>query len=361
LTSWKDNEEIAGQGEIVLLPSNRQEEMLRASGETLNRLGVPQALEQLGFRVAFLDVHAKPWNPLAGRPSLFSSIDPLRACDVLFRHRRALAIISYYQSGVLLVLALRRLLGFKPKVAIIDIGDDVGWRVRARIVEYCIARADAVFTFASEQASYLRRKYGTANVHFLRQQVDTTFFSPGAEEKGNYLLSVGGDVSRDYGTLQQAVFELGLPIVLRTNLVRVDPVRHPHIKVITERQSDAQLRDLYRGARIVVLPLKDMLHPGGITTLLEAFACGNAVVVSNSRGVRDYLRDGENCLVVPSEDPAALRAAVERLLADSALRERLGRGARAYAQAELSQERHAERLAGEIRRLGNVEKRMAVA
>jgi glycosyltransferase involved in cell wall biosynthesis len=337
--------------------------MLRASGKTLNRLGVPQALERQGFRIAFLDVHAKPWNPFAGRPSLFSSIDPLRACNVLFRHRRALAIISYYQSGVLLVLALRRLFGFKPKVAIIDIGDDVGWRVRARIVEYCIARADAVFTFASEQALYLRRKYGTDNVHFLRQQVDTIFFSPDAAEEGDYLLSVGGDVSRDYETLKLAVFELGMPIVLRTNLVQEEPARYPHVKVVTERQNDTQLRELYRRARIVVLPLKDMLHPGGITTLLEAFACGNAVVVSNSRGVRDYLRDGENCLVVPSEDPVALRSAVERLLADSCLRERLGRGARAYAEAELSQDRHAQRLAGAIRSLadGNVENGLVVA
>ncbi len=340
------------QDEIDLLPSNRQAEMLRASGETLNRLGVPQALERLGFRVAFLDVHTKPWNPLAGHPSLFSSIDPLRACDVLFHHRKALAIISYYQSGVLLVLALRRLLGFRPKVAIIDIGDDVGWRVRARIVEFCIARADAVFTFASEQALYLRHKYRTDNVHFLRQQVDTLFFAPDTAEEGDYLLSVCGDVSRDYATLKQAVFDSGMPIVLRTNLVQPEPTRYPHVKVIAERQSDAQLRELYRRAKIVVLPLKDMLHPGGITTLLEAFACGNAVVVSDSRGVRDYLRDGENCLVVPCEDPVALRSATERLLADSALRARLGRGARAYAESELSQDRHAQRLAGAIRGLG---------
>lgn len=337
-----------GRSELVLLPSNRQQEMLQARGEALNRLGVPQALERQGFRVAFLDVHAKPWNPLAGRPSLFSSIDPLRAADVLFRHRRALAVISYYQSGVLLVLAMRRLLGFKPKVVIVDIGDDTSWRIRARIVEFCIARADAVFTLASEQALYLRQKYQTNNVHFLRQQVDTVFFTPDTAEQGDYLLSVGGDVSRDYGTLKQGLYGLGMPIVLRTNLVQPEPEQYPHVKIIAERQSDAQLRELYQNAKIVVLPLKDMLHPGGITTLLEAFACGKAVVVSNSKGVRDYLRDEENCLVVPGEDPLALRAAVERLLGDPALRERLGQGARAYAEAELSQDRHAQRLANAI-------------
>ncbi len=320
--------------------------MLQARGETLNRLGVPQALEKLGYRVAFLDVHGKPLNPLAGRHSLFSSIDPLRAASVLFRHRKAVAVISYYQSGALLTLALRRLLCFKPKVVIVDIGDDINWPIRARIVEFCIARADAVFTFASEQATYLRKKYHAENVHFLRQQVDTNFFSPETEEEGDYLLSVGGDVSRDYETLKEGVFGLGIPVVLRTHLLGPDCT--PNVTVITERQSDAQLRDLYRRAKIVVLPLKDMLHPGGITTLLEAFSCGKPLVVSNSRGVRDYLRDGENCLVVPCGDPAALRAAVARLTSDPELRVRLGRGARAYAEKELSQERHAQKLADAI-------------
>lgn len=337
--------------EIVMLPSNRQHELLRMEGETLNRLGVPKALERCGFRVSFLDVHDRPWNPLAGRPSLFSSIDPLRAANVLFRHRKAFAVLSYYQSGVLLVLALRRLVGFRPPVVIVDIGDDIGWPIRARIVEFCITRADAVFTFASEQAGYLNEKYGTDRVHFLAQQVDTHFFCPGPPAPGDHLLGVGGDVSRDYPTLMQAVDGLDVPVVLRTNLMKEDPARHPNLKVITARQDDASLRSLYRQAKIVVLPLKDMRHPGGITTLLEAFACGRPVVVSNSSGVRDYLRHEENCLVVPCGDAPALRAAIERLLSDESLQDRLARGARAYAEAELSQERHARKLAYAIRML----------
>jgi glycosyltransferase involved in cell wall biosynthesis len=334
---------------IVMLPSNRQQDLLRSKVETLNRLGVAQALERCGFHVAFLDVNDKPWNPLAGRPSLFSSIDPLRAACVLFGHRNAFAVLSYYQSGVLLVLALRRLLAFKPPVVIVDIGDDIGWRIRARIVEFCLARADAVFTFASEQAEYLRGKYRTNRVHFIAQQVDTVFFSPRTQDVGECILAVGADVSRDYDTLQQAVVGLGAPVVLRTTLVTEDPKRHPNLKVISERQSDVALRALYRQAKIVVLPLKDMRHPGGITTLLEAFACGKAVVVSNSSGVRDYLRHEEHCLVVPCGDPGALRSAIDRLLEDAPLRERLGCAARAYAEAELSQDRHARRLADAIR------------
>ncbi len=329
------------RGRLVLLPSNRQHELLQTRG--LNRLGVPQALERLGFKVDFLDVHKAPLNPLADKPSLFSSIDPLRALKVLLAHRKVDAVISYYQSGALLILALRRWLGFKPLVAIIDIGDDTGWRLRARIVAYCIARADAVFTFASEQAKYLSEKYAAGNVHFLRQQVDTEFFTPGQGDAGGYVLMVGSDASRDLPTLKEAVFDLGVPVVLRTSLPVYD--RSSHIMLVRESLTDHGLRTLYRGADIVVLALHDTLYPGGITTLLEAFACGKAVVASNARGIRDYLEDGQNCLVVPCGDASALRAAVERLMNDPELRLRLGRGARAYAEQELSQDRHAQRLA----------------
>ena len=59
---------------IAMLPSNRQHDLLRKGSDFANRMGVAEALEALGFRVEFLDVHAWPLNPLAGRPSLFSSI-----------------------------------------------------------------------------------------------------------------------------------------------------------------------------------------------------------------------------------------------------------------------------------------------
>lgn len=336
---------------IVMLPANRRAELLRKSPDRPNRLGVAEALEDLGYRVDFLDVHAWPLNPFAGRPSLFASIDPVRAANVLFRHRRAAAVVSFYQSGVLLVLVLRKLVGFKPLVAIVDVGDDQNWKMRERIVRYCIRRADAVFTFASEQAKYLRTKYAIASVHFLPQQVDTEFYSPGQVPSEDFILSVGGDVSRDFETLKRATGDLDARVVVRTPM-DVRPWNHG-VSVVRERLSDLALRELYRRARLVVLPLHDMLHPGGITTLLEAFACGKAVVASNSRGIRDYLRHDENCLTVPCGDAGALNSAVARLMDDEALTKRLGVNARSYAEMELSQPCHAQRLAAAIRCIKN--------
>ncbi|MEN0103641.1 MAG: glycosyltransferase [Curtobacterium sp.] len=67
--------------------------------------------------------------------------------------------------------------------------------------------------------------------------------------------------------------------------------------------------------------------------LLEAMSAGCAIVASAVPGIVDVIRDGENGLLVPPGDAAALAAAVDRLLADPALAERLGRAAAVTAAA----------------------------
>jgi glycosyltransferase involved in cell wall biosynthesis len=60
---------------------------------------------------------------------------------------------------------------------------------------------------------------------------------------------------------------------------------------------------------------------------LEAMASGCAVVTTDCGGVSDFARHDENCLMVPPGDPAALAAAIGRLVEDGALRRKLAAGA----------------------------------
>jgi glycosyltransferase involved in cell wall biosynthesis len=52
-------------------------------------------------------------------------------------------------------------------------------------------------------------------------------------------------------------------------------------------------------------------------SLLEAMACGAPPVVTDLESNREWLKDGENGLLVPLDDPAALAAAVLRFIEDS--------------------------------------------
>ena len=56
---------------------------------------------------------------------------------------------------------------------------------------------------------------------------------------------------------------------------------------------------------------------------LEMMACGGAAVVGQVTGIEEYAVDGENCLIIPKGDVAAARDAVQRLIDDPSLRQRL--------------------------------------
>jgi glycosyltransferase involved in cell wall biosynthesis len=84
---------------------------------------------------------------------------------------------------------------------------------------------------------------------------------------------------------------------------------------------------------------------------MEAGAMGKAVIVSDSDGVREFVRDGKTGLVVPAHDTDALRAAIARLLADPDLCHRLGQGGRRFMEATAEPAVFAPRLAAAYRAL----------
>jgi glycosyltransferase involved in cell wall biosynthesis len=72
------------------------------------------------------------------------------------------------------------------------------------------------------------------------------------------------------------------------------------------------------------------------STALEALAAGRPLIATTVGGIPEVVLDGENGLLVPQKDPAALAAAIEQLRADPALRQRLSLRAREFAVQQLS-------------------------
>lgn len=63
------------------------------------------------------------------------------------------------------------------------------------------------------------------------------------------------------------------------------------------------------------------------TAIVEAMATGLPIVSSRVGAIAEAVTDGEQGLLVPQRDPAALAAAIERLADDSVLWHRLSAGA----------------------------------
>jgi glycosyltransferase involved in cell wall biosynthesis len=83
---------------------------------------------------------------------------------------------------------------------------------------------------------------------------------------------------------------------------------------------------LFRAADASVLPSAWENFPH---TVVEALAVGCPVIATAVGGVPEVVRDGENGLLVPPRDPAALRAAITRFVHDDELRVRLSAAAAA--------------------------------
>lgn len=83
-------------------------------------------------------------------------------------------------------------------------------------------------------------------------------------------------------------------------------------------------------ASIVVLP---SYREGLPKVLVEAAACGRAVVTTDVPGCRDAVAPGASALLVPSHDADALTDAIRKLIDDPALRARFGQAGRQLAEA----------------------------
>lgn len=86
---------------------------------------------------------------------------------------------------------------------------------------------------------------------------------------------------------------------------------------------------LYQQAHIAVLP---SYREGLPKSLIEAAACGRAVVTTDVPGCRDAIEPGVTGLLVPARDARALAFAVQRLADDGKLRQEMGEAGRRLAE-----------------------------
>jgi len=89
-------------------------------------------------------------------------------------------------------------------------------------------------------------------------------------------------------------------------------------------------------ANIVVLPT--IYGEGVPKILIEAAACGRAIVTTNIPGCREVVRHNENGILVPPGSLKKLLEAIMRLIEDKSLREKMGANGRKIVEKEFSEE-----------------------
>jgi glycosyltransferase involved in cell wall biosynthesis len=99
------------------------------------------------------------------------------------------------------------------------------------------------------------------------------------------------------------------------------------------------IRAVWKAAHIAVLPSR---REGLPKSLLEAAACGRAIVATDVPGCREIARPDVNALLVPADNAKALADAIAMLAKDADLRARFGAAGRRMVEDEFSATRVGE-------------------
>ena len=99
---------------------------------------------------------------------------------------------------------------------------------------------------------------------------------------------------------------------------------------------------LLRAADISLLP--SVKGEGLSKVLLESFFLGKPTIMTDIGGNRGLAVDGETALIVPARDEFALTAALERMVAEPGLRERLGPAGQRYVAERYAADKYVREL-----------------
>ncbi len=199
-------------------------------------------------------------------------------------------------------------------------GSDVALARRApRLARRILKGAHGVIAVSNALADEARA-LGAADVTVVPNGIDIPT-RPGADADPPYVL-YAGRLSREKGVEDLVAAADGLPLTIAGD----GPLRDA-IPGALGWVPRPELERLLAGAAVVACPSR---REGFGIVCAEAMARGRAVVGSDVGGLKDLVEHERTGLLVPPEDPPALRAALERLLADEKLRASLGKAARKH-------------------------------
>ncbi len=189
---------------------------------------------------------------------------------------------------------------------------------------------------------YTRRRASEAGIDttgaaVISPGVDERFLSAADPQPWSWRLSYVGRVDENKGVDVAVAALSDLPPEARLTIV--GPGSASYLRRLTDqaaalgvahrvtfvgpRERDA-LPAVYADADAVLFPVR-WEEPWGLVPL-EAMGIGRPVVATGRGGSGEFLRDGDNALIVRPDDPAAVATVIRRLATDESLRMRLRRG-----------------------------------
>jgi len=193
------------------------------------------------------------------------------------------------------------------------------------------------------------------------EQTDTSFFRPSHSKRSRSrsLIVSGGLEQRDYATLIEAIERIDVEgTAMDVKICAVSPnftsdtiVAMPETlpdNVELRRFDFSELRSLYQTAGVTVIPLLDNNYSAGMTTMMEAIACGSPVVITTNPGLATVFAERDLVVGVEPGDAGGLSRAIQRVLDDPVASKERAKRARKFVLENHSSSRCVELLCGSL-------------
>lgn len=193
---------------------------------------------------------------------------------------------------------------------------------------------------AEQEAKHSTTIFRPRRIYVVTNGIDLDRFSPRPYPDRGYILAVGSlfRVKRWDRLLRAVVYLAGKGLELEVRHAGSGPLREELEAMVAELHVEHMFRflgnrhdipDLLAGAAFLVHSAE---HEGCPNAIMEAMACGRAVVATDAGDVPYLIDDGKTGFVVPKEDEAALADRIATLLNNRELCRRMGDAGRTKAE-----------------------------
>ena len=271
--------------------------------------------------------------------------DTLSQCDVIKTNQIYGADLALHACQVFQKPLIARCGYMWSKNAAREHGVNSEAAIYARDVEKLVfgAANRVVVTTSGMQSDVVQRiPEAASKITVIPNYVDTSVFQPYPNLRDESELIFVGRIAPEKNLT--AVLEAVKPLQVRLRIIGEGKIR-PELqqrfasldgRVIWEGNVPNSVLSRYlNSAGLFVLPSFYEGHP---KALIEAMACGLPVIGADSPGIRELIRHGETGYLCAAQ-PSAIRHAIEELVADPALRARMGYNARQYVLTNYSLDR----------------------
>lgn len=191
----------------------------------------------------------------------------------------------------------------------------LAWRIKSAAFRLVARRAIGMLTNSTAEVETNEARFGISRerIRFVQMHSNIPAEKISALDDG-FILSAGRSL-RDYTTLLAAARKIARQFVIICGSDDLRDAEIPgNVELLREIPRQIYLEKLRR-CSMVVVPLRQSGRATGQVVVFEAMSCGKPVVATRAPGTIDIIRDGENGLLVPPADPAAMTSAITGLLA----------------------------------------------